>query len=82
MTTWSVFVSSRPYLRPLLTSMATADSDTFVAFLLNPSTQAPVLALAQELGQLVVDELCHLTRTWLYNLHCARFRALGLWQYL
>ena len=80
--TWSEFASSRPYLRPLLTSIAGADSDTFAAFLLNPSTQAPVLALAQEHGQLVVDELCHLTRTWLYSFHCARYRALGLWQYL
>ena len=62
--------------------MAAADPETFAAFLLNPSTQAPVLALAQEHGHQVVDDLCHLTRTWLYTLHCARYRALGLWQFL
>lgn len=80
--TLSVFASSRPHLHTLLTSMAAADPETFAAFLLNPSTQAPVLALAQEHGHQVVDDLCHLTRTWLYTLHCARYRALGLWQFL
>ena len=79
---WSMFASSRPYLHPILMQMAASGSDTFVAFLLNPSTQAPVLALAQEHGQPIIDELCHLTRTWLYTLHCARYCALGLWQYL
>ena len=61
---------------------ASGDADTFLAFLLDPSLQAPVLTLAGQLGSFVVDELCHLTRTWLYQHHRARYRALGLWEYL
>ena len=54
----------------------------FLAFLLDPGTQAPVLALAQVHGRAVVDHLYHLTRSWLHTLHVERFRKLGLWEFL
>ena len=62
--------------------MANSEPDDFLSFLLNPSTHPLVIALSQQLGKQATDELCFLTRSWLYTLHCARFRALGLWQYL
>ena len=79
---WTRFSQSSPHLLPILLMYANGDADTFLAFLLDPSTQAPVLTLAGQLGSFVVDELCHLTRTWLYQHHRARYRALGLWEYL
>ena len=79
---WAKYSSSRPYILPLLESAANSDPQVFLAFLLNPSTHPSVLALAQLHGNQVVDEVCHLSRSWLYALHCARYRALGLWQYL
>ena len=66
----------------LLHHIADGDPDAFLAFLLDPSVQAPVLTLAGQLGSFVVDELCHLTRTWLYQHHWAWQRALGFWKYL
>ena len=62
--------------------MARADPEVFLAFLLDPGTQAPVLALAQVKGREVVDQLYFLTRSWLYTLHRERFRKLGLWEAL
>ena len=77
---WTRFSQSSPHLLPILNMYADGDADTFLAFLLYPSTPAPVLTLASHLGSFVVDELCHLTRTWLYQHHRARYRALGLWE--
>ena len=79
---WAEFSISHPYLRPILVSMANADPNTFLAFLLNPTTHPSAIALSQQLGAQVIDELCFLTRSWLYTIHTARYRALGLWQYL
>ena len=58
------------------------DPADFLPFLLDPSTKAPVISLAQSQGQQVVKDLCMLTRTWIYFHHRARYRALGLWSAL
>ena len=79
---WVRFSSSRPHLVPLLLSYAHGDPAEFLPFLLDPSTRAPVLTLAQKYGRQVIDDLCMLTRTWLYIHHRARYRALGLWSAL
>ena len=79
---WVKFASSRPHLLPLLLSYANGEPADFLPFLLDPTTRAPVLALAQRCGRQVIDDLCLLTRTWLYLHHKARYRALGLWSAL
>ena len=79
---WASFSAQRPHLIPILKQYAECESDAFLAFLLDPASQPPVLALMQEQGKDILKEVCHLTRTWLYQLHRARFRALGLWEYL
>ena len=79
---WAQFSSTRPHLLLISNTMANSEPDAFLSFLLNPSTHPLAIALSQQHGKQVNDELCFLTRSWLYTLHCARFRALGLWQYL
>ena len=81
-TAWARFAASNPHLLPLLTTMASSDPNVFLSFLLDPSTHHLSLALSQQLGNHIIDQLCYLTRTWLYTLHAARYRALGLWEYL
>ena len=71
-----------PHLLPLLTTMASSDPNVFLSFPLDPSTHHLYLTLSQKLGNQIIGQLCYLTRTWLYTLHCARYRALGLWEYL
>ena len=61
---------------------AGGEKEAFLSFLLDPTTQPTVLALVQTHGQEVIDQVCMLTRTWLYFQHRARFRALGLWDAL
>ena len=79
---WINFLYDNPLLLPLIQDYTRAKPVTFLAFLLNPSTQPPVIAiaLAQKVGRGVVDMLCHLTRTWLYILHRDRLKKLDLWQ--
>ena len=79
---WADFVISHPHLSPLLKEAAESDREAFLSFLLDPTTQPTVLALVQTHGQEVIDQVCMLTRTWLYFQHRARFRALGLWDAL
>lgn len=79
---WADFVAPRPYLRPILENISDSRPDDFLAFLLNPTTHPLAITSAQIQGRIVLDELCYLTRTWLHTLHSARYRALGLWQYL
>ena len=79
---WADFVAPRPYLRPILENISDSHPDDFLAFLLNPTTHPLAITSAQIQGRIVLDELCYLTRTWLHTLHSARYRALGLWQYL
>ena len=79
---WREYAASHPYLTPVLKSYAEGDSANFLAFLLDPGSQAAVISLAQQHGSFLLDELCHLTRTWLFQHHRARFRALGLWEWL
>ena len=78
-----------PLLALALTSTPSSDyvyaegeDEAFLAFLLYPTTQAPVLQFAQEIGSNVIAEVCHMTQTWLYQHHRARLRSLDLWEYL
>ena len=67
-------------LKPLIQDYAAAEPEVFLGFLLDPTTQPPVINLAQQHGREVVDRLCYLTRTWLFMLHKERLKKLGLWQ--
>ena len=80
---WAHFAFTYPHIHPLLRSIATdASSEEFLAFLLDPTTNARVISLAQQVGKDVMSEVSFLTRSWLYEHHRARLRALGLWQAL
>ena len=79
---WKDFVISHPHLLPIIHEVAEGNKEVFLSFLLDPSTQPSVISLAQTHGQDVIDQLCMLTRTWLYLHHRARFRALGIWEAL
>ena len=76
---WTAFLQVHPLLLPLIQVTTNSSPEVFLAFLLDPSTQAPVIALAQENGREVVDQLCFMTRTWLYSLHRERLKKLGYW---
>ena len=60
---WSSFLRENPLLLPTISSFSLADHPTFLSFLLDPSTLAPVISLAQKHGTDIIDKLCYLTRT-------------------
>ena len=76
---WTSFLKVHPLLLPLIQVTINNSPEVFLSFLLDPSTQAPVIALAQEYGHDVVDQLCFMSRTWLYALHRERLKKLGYW---
>ena len=76
---WSNFILKNPILNPLVQVLSQEEPAKFLEFLLDPSTQPSVISLVQEHGKVVMDQLCHLSRTWLYLLHRERFKKLGLW---
>ena len=63
-------------------NLSIGDKAAFLGFLLDPTTHHSVIALTQSHGDLVTEHVCHLTRSWLYIHHRARFRALDLWDAL
>ena len=76
---WSSFLKVHPLLLPLIQVISSSSPEVFLSFLLGPATEAPVIALAQEQGRDVVNQLCFMTRTWLYTLHRERLKKLGYW---
>ena len=76
---WLRHTGENVFLQPLLQDYAAADPEVFLGFLLDPSTQPPVISLTQDQGRVVIDQLCYLTRTWLYLIHKERLKKLGLW---
>ena len=76
---WSSFLRDNPLLLPTISSFSLADHPTFLSFLLDPSTLAPVISLAQIHGKEIIDQLCYLARTWLYCVHKERLKLMNLW---
>ena len=76
---WASFLKVHPLLLPLIQVITSSSPERFLSFLLGPATEAPVIALAQEQGCDVVNQLCYMTRTWLYTLHKERLIKLGYW---
>jgi hypothetical protein len=76
---WSSFLKVHPLLLPLIQVISSSSPEVFLSFLLGPATEAPVIALAQEQGRDVVNQLCFMTPTWLYTLHRERLKRLGYW---
>jgi hypothetical protein len=76
---WVTFLIANPFLVSTLQVYTSSEPRQFLAFLLDPSVQPGVIALAQEHGKGVADKLCHMARSWLYTLHRERLQKLGLW---
>ena len=79
---WANFISLNPYLVNIFRSVSAASQDDFLAFLLNPTTHPEVLSLAHQHGKRAMEDVSFLTRSWVYEHHPARFRALGLYSCL
>ena len=76
---WLSFLQVNPLLLPLIQEITSSSPEVFLSFLLGPSTEASVISVAQEHGKDVVNQICYMTRTWLFTLHRERLKKLGYW---
>ena len=76
---WTAFLQVHPLLLPLFQVITSSSPEVFLGFLLGPSTEASVIPLAQAYGQDIVNQLCFMTRSWLFTLHRERLKKLGHW---
>ena len=63
----------------LLTNLCDTDNHSFVDFLLDCSSLPEVIVSVQQHGQVVLQHLFRVTRTWVYVLHRERLKILGRW---
>ena len=76
---WKSFLKDNPIIFPVIKHYSLSHPDDFLAFLVDPTTKAPVIALAQLHGTIIIEQLCYLTRTWLFYMHKERLKLMNLW---
>ena len=67
-------------IKQLSLQLCNQDSPTFVQFLLDCSVLPSVITATQLHGNVVLDYLFSISRTWVYCLHRERLKILGLWK--
>ena len=67
-------------LMQLLRTKCSPANPSFVAFILDCSTDPDAISLSQDIGQDVFDHLFNVTRTWAYVIHRERLKMLGRWR--
>ena len=70
------------HLEPLLDlfmRIINGPDEKHIAFLLNPSANPDLQALAQTYGSVVIEHSCYLTRTFIYNIHREKLKLTGKW---
>ena len=73
------FLLQNPILFPVVKHYSSGNS--FLSFLLDPTTKPLVISLTQTQGTQITEKLCYMTRTWLYYMHKERLKQLGFWKY-
>ena len=77
----TIYSSTLPVpLMQLLRAKCSPDNPSFVAFLLDCSTDPDAIFLAKNIGHEVFDHLFDVTRTWAYVIHRERLKMLGRWR--
>ena len=79
---WTVQLSKKAHLQPLIALIAASHPDEFLAFLLDPSSVPGVIQAAQTYGATVYQDCHHLSRVWCYGNHIMRMKLLKFFGYL
>ena len=73
------YCNTVPELKTLILEYSQPSHPLFCQFMLDCSVMPRVIAAKQLHGSWVLDHLCHISRTWAYNLHRERMKLLGRW---
>ena len=76
---WKTFLLQNPLLLPVVKHYSLGNS--FLSFLLDPTTKPLVISLTQTHGSKITEKLCYMTRTWLFYMHKERLKQLGFWKF-
>ena len=66
-------------IRQLLLDVFSWNSEDQTQFFLEPLTNPRVIVLVQTHGDIILDKICYLTRTYCFSLHRERKLLLGTW---
>ena len=75
---WKSFLLQNPILFPVVKHYSLGES--FLSFLLDPTTMPLVISLTKTHGKQISEKLCYMTRTWLFYMHKERLKQLDLWK--
>ena len=74
------FAAMNPDLSFIINKFLNSNDDNYkTQFLLDCSTLPDVIHYRQLLGNNIMNNLFHLTRTWCYSVHRDRLKMLGRW---
>ena len=76
---WSSVLTDNPILIPVVHQYCLGPPETFLSFLVDPTTISEVISLSQEHGLVINEKLCYMTRTWLFLFHKERLKLLNIW---
>ena len=69
-----------PFISETLLRLTNPNHPQFTQFIIDCSVIPEVIALTQTFGQIVLNHLFKVTRTWCYSLHRDRLKFLGRWR--
>ena len=75
-------ISYLSHLASLLSEVTAREPISFTQFFVDPSTDPQAIKTFQFHGQEVWDKLFYISHSWLFTIHRARYRLLGLSSYL
>ena len=79
---WMSLASGNPAPHGFLASLAGEEKPGFCGFLFDPNTHPLAIQLAQSYVHSVWPTLMFLSRSWLWEHHSARYKLLGLINFL
>ena len=78
---WLDKSSVLPPLQSVIVQILASSPDIRMVFILDPTSMPAIISLYQSFGQLVLDTIFSMTRTYAYNLHRKKLILTGKWPY-
>ena len=74
------YAKAHPVVCEILLTFTNPNCPQYLQFLIDCSVIPQVIALSQKHGQIILQHLFKVTRTWCYSLHRDRLKLLGRWR--
>ena len=78
---WEKMTNQYSYLYPIVSKALSSGSTYFCQFTLDCTTLPEVIQLKTIFGDIVIDQLMYITRTFCHSVHRQRLKNLGCWKF-